>query len=216
MNSSRQAIACLLTFVLTLVAANTAHCDLIESGTFLGTSDSTGSFVAGATTFNLTDADIDLINFVVNFDEIDDGVEVRVNGNSLFVSLDTSQFGNQDFVVTGVQPNDIFDPWTVNENGISRLTVVSDVNGSTFSGSVTPDATTAVEYLPNFDVADFADLLVVGENTIEFVSHNGFLGADLEGSFTISTIDVVPVPSPVNSFLLVVLGGVAALKRSRK
>ena len=181
---------------------------VLDSGIISGTSANTGNFIVASSQFSLTAADIPNVELLANFDIIDDGVEIRVNGQSLFLAQELSQFGPQDFQVTAVQPNDIENPWSANMNGLPRLTTISNLGGTTMNGSVTTGASQVVEYLPNFPVLDFTTLLEEGDNTIEFVSHNGAGGASLQGDFTV-TLNAVPEPSTALAgfaFLTAIMG----------
>ena len=181
------------TVVMTLSFTQDLSADIVlDIGTIDGSSTSTGSYVAMSSSFDLTGAEIPKTQLSVDFFLIDDGVEIVVNDKSLFASVDTSEFGNQDFLVTAVQPNDINSPWSAHNTGLPRVTVFSDCNGTIFTG--TPETTSAgpVDFIPNFTVADFTNLLRVGNNTINFVNHNGFASGELTGSFSV----VVATPEP--------------------
>ena len=168
---------------------------VIDDGTFSSSTTSTGEFVSGTSNFTLTATQIPNVEFYADFLVIDDGVEIIVNGTSLFASLETSQFGAQDFAVTAVQPNDIADPWNPNSNSLPRLVVESDSSGTMFSGAVDTNTSSMVTYQPNFTVANFTSLLVAGDNTIEFINHNGSQGGRMRGSYEVSVACSVPEPT---------------------
>ena len=164
-------------------------------------------------TFTLSALQIADTELFTDFFVIDDGVEIVVNGTSLFLSADTSHFGDQDFVPTAVQPNDIADPWTPNSNDLPRLTVLADSTGVEFSGSIDTTTTNIVDYQPIFSVANFNSLLVAGSNTIQFVNHNGSEAARLQGAFTVT---VRSVPEPTSLAVLGAFPLVMALRRRRR
>ena len=194
--------------------STSSQASVVDTGIISGTTSSTGSYVAASSTFNLTAAEIPTVELLANFAFIDDGVEIVVNGTSLFLAPDLSQFGPQDFVTSGVQPNDIENPWNTNNNGLPRLTIFSDSSGSAFSGAVTEGATSTVTYLPSNPVPDFTSLLVAGTNTIQFVNHNGFQNGRIGGDFTIST--VTSVPEPTSSGLILLGSTMLMLVRRRR
>ena len=182
---------------------------VVDQGTIDVSTD--GGFESS--TFTLSALQIADTELFTDFFVIDDGVEIVVNGTSLFLSADTSQFGAQDFVPTAVQPNDIADPWTPNSNDLPRLTVLADSTGAAFSGSVDTTTTNIVDYQPEFAVANFNSLLVAGSNTIQFVNHNGSDAARLQGAFTVT---VRSVPEPTSLAVLGAFPLVMALRRRRR
>jgi hypothetical protein len=186
---------------------------IVDSGSITGSSGSTGSYVAETATFTLTAGELDYTELFAEFALIDDGLEISVNGNSLFLSNELSQFGPQDFMSTVVQPNDIADPWTTNSNGIPRLTIRSSLIGTAFSGSVDTSAASAVEYLPNFTVEDFRSFLQVGNNTIDFINHNGSASAQIDGRYSVT---VFAVPEPGTLALLGLMPVIGLLRRPRR
>ena len=186
--------------------SSTANADIVD-GFFAGT---TPNMTIGSTTFNLTAAEISSASLDVDFDVIDDGVEVRVNGTPLFISLSPHQFGpTTDFQIVGY--DDIQNPWNPNQSGLPRLNVLATSSGTDFSGAVTVSATSTVQYIPNFDVANFTELLNEGSNTIEFVNHNGSDSAELIGNFKVA----VAVPEPSSFLGLMMLGNVLVFRRRR-
>lgn len=186
--------------------SNASAAIVLDSGNIAGSSSSVGSQVVAVSMFNLTGAEIPRTQLAADFLLIDDGVEIIVNGTSLFAATELSQFGPQDFVVTPNQPNDINNPWLVNTNGLPRLSVFSDSSGTTMSGAVNTNSASTVPYLPLFAVSDFTSLLMVGANTIEFVNHNGFQTASIQGRYAVSVTPVaVPEPSSMGLGLVMLL-----------
>ena len=189
-------LSLLISFVLLLASSLFCRADVLDSGAISGSSLDLGSYVAATSNFTLTAGQLSNIELLAEFDIIDDGLEIIVNGTSMFVSMDTSQYGNQDFVVTAVQPNDVANPWSANSNGLARLIVLANGSGTSFSGSVDTTTATIVDYVPNSTVQDFNNLLVVGANQIEFVNHNASQGASLQGNFSVCEVLPVAVPEP--------------------
>ena len=72
-------------------------------------------------------------------------------------------------------------------------------------------ASTVVPYVLTTAPANFTSLLVAGTNTIEIINHNGFQGAAIEGSYSVS---VAAVPEPCAATLLLAsLAGIAMRRR---
>ena len=207
-------VSYLVAFSVAFAFANNAEADIIlDSGTFDTSNSSTGSFVAATSMFNLNSADIPDVEFEVDFSLIDDGASIVVNGFVLFTAPELSQFGPMEFMPTGVQPNDIQNPWNANNNGLPRLSVFSDAAGTIFSGSTTESASSTVTYLPIFTVEDFHSLLQSGDNTIEIINSNGSGGAAINGEFAVTKVHSIPEPG--TALLVAGLTLFACRRRSR-
>ena len=203
--------------VLILVAApnNSLFGDIIlDSGTISVMQDSGGGGVGGTSTFNLSGVNISDVELLANFGVVDAGVDIRINGTSLFPQFDdVSQFSSQVvFLDTGVTQGNgnIESPFGPNNNGLPRLTVNATSAGTTFSGGAFVNSSSTIDYTPNFAVQDFSSLLNSGDNTIEFIVLNSFQGANLQGDFTVTQIETtstsVPEPSVVGFGLLAFAG----------
>jgi len=201
----------LIFLALCLSVASQAKGELIvDTGSFNFSDSNTGSHLVATSTFDLTASQIPHAQFMMDLLRIDDGICVTINGTPLFESFETSQFGPRDFVETDDQPNDIFDPWSPNSNGLPRLSVFSDSSGTMMSGTVDTSTNTIVDYDPVFAVADFSSLLVAGTNTIQFINHNATEGAGMDGSYSV----ILAVPEPCAATLgLVYLAGIASRRR---
>lgn len=173
-----------------------------------------GGFVVATSQITLTNAEIPDITFEANFSPIDAGIEIIVNGNSLFsTGDDLSNFGPQVFQPTPVQPDNIDFSFSPNDNDLPRLSVEFDSAGSSFSGAPFVNSTETVEYIPLFGVADFNKLLQPGKNTIEIVNLNSFQGATLGGDYTVKLVAAVPEPSATS---LCLVTGLFWIKRRRR
>ena len=180
-----------------------------------------GAFIGGTTTFDLTGIDSQDIELLANFDIVDAGVRISVNGMPLYPDfVDISQFGpDVVFTDTGVTQGtgNIENPFTPNNSGLDRLIVSSTSAGTDFSGAAFVSSTEVIDYTPNFAVQDFSSLLVAGENTIDFFVLNAFDGANLQGDFTVTQIEAatVSVPEP-NSAGLMLLASLTFLANRRR
>jgi len=179
-----------------------------------------GRFPAGDATFNLTAADIPNVELLADFFLVDAGVDIVINGTSLFPQFDDiSQFGPTIFPGTGATlgGDNIDFPFNTNANGLPRLTVSSTSAGTTFSGAIFENSTTTTPLTPNFAVQDFTSLLVPGANTIEIFNLNQVDGAALEGEFVVSlaALDPAAVPEPSSISILLLLGTCLVTKRRR-
>ena len=209
-----QVRACAFIAALTFMLPSLSADIVLDSGSFANTEASGGGFVVATSMFSLTSADIPDVLFEANFDIIDAGVEVVVNGTSLFTTGDdASNFGPQVFQPTAVQPDNIdfsFDP---NDNGLPRLTVVSDSSGTVMTGAAFVNSTSTVPYIPLFNVANFTSLLQTGGNTIEIINHNNFQGATLNGDYRVKVVNAVPEPT---SLSLCLIGSFFLMTRRRR
>ena len=225
--SPTNSIPLILSLVLITVLSSNALGQLtVDSGTISAMEPSGGGFLAGTSTFDLAAADIQDLELLANFDIIDAGIDITVNGVSLYPQFqDYSQF-SQDvvFLDTGVPLNErpgeegnIQSPFSPNNNNLPRLTVESTSDGTEFSGGATTAATSTIPYTPNFVVQDFTSLLVEGQNTIQFFVLNDFQGANLQGDYTVSlnpVVTSVPEPSATCFAFLAIVTGL--LRRDRK
>jgi len=179
---------------------------VIDSNNFSSSQPSGGGFVVATTqSFSLTSADIADVTFEANFELIDAGIEILVNGVSLFdTGPDVSQFGPAVF-----SPNNLGIPFGPRGDGLPRLTVQSDFTSDT--------STNIIQYTPLFNVTDFASLLQVGNNQIEIVNQNNFQGANLSGDYTVKRVtEAAAVPEPSSIVLLGLFGLAGAVRRRRK
>lgn len=208
-----------LFFLFTFFSATT-YADIIDSGVISVAEPAGGGFIGGTSTFSLTAAEIPDVELLADLFIVDAGVDIVVNGTSLFPQFnDISQFGPTSvFLGTGVANGGVENPFVVNNNGLPRLTVASDSTGTIFSGAVTPTTNSTITYTPNFIVENFNDLLVVGPNNIEFIVLNGFEGARLEGEFTVSVdtaTTAVPEPGSASLLGLLLVGYLSTRRRSK-
>jgi len=176
------------------------------------------SILVASSAFSLTNADISSIVFEANFDVIDAGVRIDVNGLPLFATgADVSEFGPGgifNFPTLSTTDTFIQNPFGPNDSSIPRLTVLSDSTGTTFSGSQTTTAASPAVFAPLFNVGDFTGLLAPGDNVIEIFVLNGFGGANLSGDFTVTqTAEAVPEPT---SLSLCLVGGLMLAARRRR
>ena len=111
-------------------------------------------------------------HLLANFDVIDDGAAIKVDGMDLFVAKEHSQCGPNDFLMTVDQSFDNENPWLANNNDIARLSRLFDSTSFDVGGRVPQAAASTVNYIPTFAVANFTDHLIVGHNTIEIVNYN--------------------------------------------
>ena len=215
----------LIKFLLSIVAisalASNASGDIVLDSDIISVSQpSGGGFLAGTAMFDLTGIDPLDVELLASFDIVDAGVEIRINGTSLYPDfIDISQFGPEVvFLDTGVTQGtgNVENPFSPNNSGLDRLIVSAASDGTEFSGAAFVASTSVVDYTPNFAVQDFSSLLVDGDNTIEFFVLNGFEGANLQGDFTVTQIvTTAPVPEP-SSFCLLLFVGASFLSRRRK
>ena len=203
-------------FVTGVVAAmNPLHANtILDIDSFSRMEPSGGGFVAATSQFSLASGDIPDVIFEANFSVIDAGIQINVNGSTLFTTGDdVSNFGPQVFQSTAVQPDNIDFSFTPNDNGLPRLTVRSDATGSEFRGAPFVASTSIEDFVPLFTVNDFTNLLQTGDNVIEIVNLNSFQGANLVGDFTVSLPAAVPEPSAI---ILVLAGGLGLATRRRR
>lgn len=208
-----------LVFLVTLSAGSASADIVISTGNISVSQGSGGGFLAGTSTFNVTTTDIADVELLANFSIVDAGVEVSVNGTSLFPSFDDiSQFGPVSvFTGTGIPNGGVQNPFSPNNNGLPRLTIGSTSAGTTFSGAETTGTNTVIPYTPTFMVQDFTSLLVPGQNTIEFFVLNSFSGANLQGDFTVvinEATTAVPEPSSSTLAFLALMNCLATRRRS--
>ena len=231
-NSTSTFIKFLLSLVLITAFSEGSYADIVlPSGDFaverdFETENANGRFLGATATFNLCGVDPQDIELLANFSIVDAGVEIRVNGTSLFQDFfDVSEF-SQDLIFsnTGVQRQvdgggfgNIENPFTANNNsgGLPRLTVSSSSAGTTFSGAPTISATSVIEYTPTFQTQDFTSLLNSGDNTIEIFVLNNFEDANLVGDFAITQVVTTAVPEPSSAGLLLLASTMVLLRRRR-
>ena len=206
-------------------------CADIVTGSFSGPDMNTSGPVSILTIpFNV--ADPDDVTFEANFDIIDVGIQINVNGNQLFsTGINISQFSaagvflsDPDVDINGGQFVNLGFPFDPLANGEPRLTVVSDSSGTSLSGNnqlssdmgVALGPITPVDFTTSFNIANFSDLLIPnGANTIEIVSLNDPESrALLQGDFTVEAIPAA-VPEP-SSLSLLLLGSMFWAKRRRQ
>jgi len=139
LHTSHSVRACACAILITIVSnVASLHADtILDTNTFSSSQPSGGGFVVATTqNFSLTSAEIADTTFEANFDFIDAGIEILVNGISLFATGDdVSQFngGNQTvFTQTGAVNLGI--PFGPTGDGTPRLTVQSDSTGTQFLG----------------------------------------------------------------------------------
>ena len=174
-------------------------------------STTTQGGLAGTATFSVTAAEIPDVELLADFLIVDSGVDIVVNGTSLFPQfVDISQFGNVPvFSGTGeTQGGGVNQPFTPNNNGpngsgLPRLTVNSTSAGTTFSGATTPLDTQTTTYTPEFTVQNFSSLLIDGTNTITFFNLDAGYGASLQGDFAV-TLHSTAIPEPGMTGLAIV------------
>ena len=169
-------------------------------------STTTQGGLAGTSTFSVTAAEIPDVELLADFLIVDAGVDIVVNGTSLFPQfVDISQFGNVPvFSGTGeTQGGGVNQPFTPNENGLPRLTVNSTSAGTTFSGATFSDDTQTTTYTPEFTVQNFSSLLIDGTNTITFFNLNDSGPASLQGDFAV-TLHSTAIPEPGMTGLAIV------------
>lgn len=181
-----------------------------------------GGTAASTETFSLTSADISNIMFEANFDFIDAGIEILVNGESLFnTGPDVSQFnGASSTVFTQTGATNLGVPFEERSDLQPRLTVSSDSTGTIFSGPdlSLPDNNPApiINFTPGFTINDFTSLLQVGENQIQIVNLNAFDGASLGGDFTLTLVaPAASVPEPT-ALSLCLIGATCCMLRRRR
>ena len=169
-------------------------------------STTTQGGLAGTSTFSVTAAEIPDVELLADFLIVDSGVDIVVNGTSLFPQfVDISQFGNVPvFSGTGeTQGGGVNQPFTPNDNGLPRLTVNSTSAGTTFSGATFEDDTQTTTYTPEFTVQNFSSLLIDGTNTITFFNLNAGGPANLQGDFAV-TLHSTAIPEPGMTGLAIV------------
>ena len=169
-------------------------------------STTTQGGLAGTATFSVTAAEIPDVELLADFLIVDSGVDIVVNGTSLFPQfVDISQFGNVPvFSGTGeTQGGGVNQPFTPNDNGLPRLTVNSTSAGTTFSGATSPGDTQITTYTPEFPVQNFSSLLIDGTNTITFFNLNANGPASLQGDFAV-TLHSTAIPEPGMTGLAIV------------
>ena len=209
----------LLSILLLTFAAGTAVGDMVlDTGTIFAMEASGGGFLAGTSSFNITAADIPNIVLLSDFDVVDAGIEIVVNGTALFPQFDDiSQFGaTQVFGGTGVGGGGVDNPFSPNNNGLPRVRVEASSTGISFTGAETTGTNTLIDYIPQFQPQDFTSLLVDGDNEIQFFVLNSFEGANLTGDFTVTQITPatsVPEPGATSVALLALLGSLTFRRR---
>lgn len=230
-HSSLKTRICIAASVMAIALMSSPLCADIVTGSFSGPDMNTSGPVSILTIpFNV--ADPDDVTFEANFDIIDVGIQINVNGNQLFsTGINISQF-NAAGVFLSDPATDINDGQFVNlgfpfnplANGQPRLTVVSDSSGTSLSGNNQRSTNggmplgpiTPVDFTTSFNIANFSDLLIPnGANTIEIVSLNdpdSF--ALLQGDFTVEALPAA-VPEP-SSLSLLLLGSMFWAKRRRQ
>ena len=169
-------------------------------------STTTQGGLAGTSTFSVTAAEIPDVELLADFLIVDSGVDIVVNGTSLFPQfVDISQFGTVPvFSGTGeTQGGGVNQPFTPNDNGLPRLTVNSTSAGTTFSGATFEDDTQTTTYTPEFTVQNFSSLLIDGTNTITFFNLNDDGPASLQGDFAV-TLHSTAIPEPGMTGLAIV------------
>lgn len=169
-------------------------------------STTTQGGLAGTATFSVTAAEIPDVELLADFLIVDSGVDIVVNGTSLFPQfVDISQFGTVPvFSGTGeTQGGGVNQPFTPNDNGLPRLTVNSTSAGTTFSGATFEDDTQTTTYTPEFTVQNFSSLLIDGTNTITFFNLDAGYGASLQGDFAV-TLHSTAIPEPGMTGLAIV------------
>ena len=148
----------IFSLVLIVAFGSSSFGDIVELTPFQNEAPS-GTFLeaGGPFTFSLNGVDPENVQLVANFFTIDAGVDIQVNGTSLFPQFtDISQFSDQlVFLNTGVtregpietrqggEFGNILSPFTPNSNNtddmqFSRLTVTSGSAGTVFGGTVNP------------------------------------------------------------------------------
>ena len=160
----------------------------------------------GTATFSVTAAEIPDVELLADFLIVDAGVDIVVNGTSLFPQFaDISNFGPVPvFSGTGeTQGGGVNFPFTPNMNGLPRLTVNSTSAGTTFSGATFPGDTQITTYTPEFTVQNFSSLLIDGTNTITFFNLNDNGPASLQGDFAV-TLHSTAIPEPGMTGLAIV------------
>ena len=169
-------------------------------------STTTQDGLAGTSTFSVTAAEIPDVELLADFLIVDSGVDIVVNGTSLFPQFaDISNFGPVPvFSGTGeTQGGGVNFPFTPNMNGLPRLTVNSTSAGTTFSGATFPLDTQTTTYTPEFTVQNFSSLLIDGTNTITFFNLDAGYGASLQGDFAV-TLHSTAIPEPGMTGLAIV------------
>lgn len=219
MSNSYQVPSKILFVILSLILPSaTSWGSVVISSETISASESSGNnILAGTATFNLLASEISDVEMLADFSIVDAGVNIVINGTSLFPQYqDLSQFGPES-VFTGTGESDgggINQPFEANSNNLPRLTVNSTSAGTTFSGATFIGSTSTVTYTPVFTPEDFSSLLQSGSNTIEFIVLNGFEAARLEGNVIVTLpAAAVPEPSSAGLALLAILAGLAARRR---
>ena len=230
LNNPPKICVCACAAFMTLICTvSTLQADIVLDSGAISTSElnanDAGGFLSASSSFTLVNSDIPNVQLETNFSLIDAGIEVIVNGTTLYsTGADLSNFGPAGlFVATPTQPDNIdfsFDP---NANGLPRLTAVSDITGTSFSGTSFVNSTNTVDFIEDFDSfsqasspVDFTSLLQAGDNVIEIRNLNNFDGAQLAGDFTVTRIvaaQAVPEPS---SLALCLAGSALLLARRRR
>ena len=212
-------------FLITFFSGTTSADIVLDSGSIsVPKTNTTVPQLGGTASFSLTADQIPDVELLANLFIVDAGVDVVVNGTSLFTQFnDISQFGPTDvFVGTGFPNGGVDFPFSANTNGLPRLTIESDSTGTTFSGAVSPDSTSTITFTPNpdtnvFAIQNFNSLLNVGNNTIEFFVLNGFGNAALDGEFVVelnTTTAAVPEPGSASLLGLFLVGYLSTRRRS--
>ena len=185
--------------VLTIAAGNTTGDTILDSGLISAVAPSGGGVLAGTSNFNVANGDIPDIILSADFDLVDAGIDIVVNGTALFPQFDdVSQFGTTPvFGGTGIGGGGVEDSFDRNVAGLPRIRVEASSDGVIFTGAETTSTNALINYIPQFTTQDFNNLLVDGDNEIQFFVLNSFEGAALEGDFTVTRVTpVTAVPEP--------------------
>ena len=161
-------------FAMASLCCQFASADIVlDILSFSGTDSDAGNCVDSTSTFTLADDQIPNAQLLANFNVIDDGAAIKVNGMDLFVAKEHSQCGPKGFLMTVDQTVENENLWLANSNDIARLSTLFDSTSFNVGGRVTQATASTVNYIPTFAVADFTDRLVVGHKTIDIVNYNG-------------------------------------------
>ena len=205
--------------------SSTTSADIVSGDILVPETNTTTRTLGGDASFSLTAEEIPDVRLLANLFLVDAGVDVVINGTSLFTQFnDISEFGPTNvFVGTGVPNGGVQNPFVTNNNGLPRLTIESDSTGTAFSGAVNPTTDSVITYTPNpdpdiFEIQNFNDLLEAGPNTIEFFVLNGFGNAQLNGEFVVelnTTTVAVPESGSASLLGLLLVGYLSARRRSK-
>ncbi len=203
-----------LTLIAAFVLTGSATADVrLDEGDFDEQMFGAGRNVVATSTFRLSGPDIPRVGFLFNFDLIDEGLEIIINGQEFFSAPDIHQGGDREFEEIAGMYNDIQNPWNENSNSLPRLIVEAGADGTDFTGAVTVGANTLETYVPLFDVADLQSVLREGDNTIDFINLNGDAFGRLVGDYQVF---LVAIPEPHSAGLLLGVLAACGLRRKRK